>query len=125
MPGQVGNVGIAAHRDTFFRNLRDVRKGDELRFVTPEGTFSYEVESLKIVKPKNVEVLDPTPEPVITLVTCYPFNYVGSAPNRFIVRARQVEHDADSKLAPEASRVVPAARKAAKASAAAAGARRS
>jgi LPXTG-site transpeptidase (sortase) family protein len=89
LPGESGNVGLAAHRDTYFRNLRDVREGDIIRVVTTEGTFEYEVDSLTIVTPKNVEVLDPTPHPALTLVTCYPFNYVGHAPKRFIVRARQ------------------------------------
>jgi sortase A len=90
LPGQPGNVGIAAHRDTFFRNLKGVKVGDVIRMVTPSGTYEYAVESLKIVLPRNVEVLDPTPEPALTVVTCYPFNYIGSAPKRFIVRAKQV-----------------------------------
>lgn len=91
LPGQTGNVGLAAHRDSYFRELRDVRAGDLIRLVTPKGTFEYHVESLRIVHPTNVEVLDPTPNPSLTLVTCYPFNYVGHAPKRFIVRARQIE----------------------------------
>jgi sortase A len=90
LPGEHGNVGIAAHRDSFFRNLRNVREGDLIRMRTTWGLYEYKVESLTIVKPENVEVLDPTPHPSLTLVTCYPFNYVGSAPKRFIVRARQV-----------------------------------
>ena len=90
LPGHPGNVGLAAHRDSFFRNLKGVRKGDVIRMITPEGEFEYTVQSTKIVTPKNVEVLDPTPENALTLVTCYPFNYVGSAPKRFIVRAKQV-----------------------------------
>lgn len=94
LPGQPGNFAIAAHRDTFFRNLRGVKKGDRIQMVTPSGTFEYQVESTKIVWPSNVEVLKPTAEPAVTLVTCYPFNYVGSAPKRFIVRARQVETEA-------------------------------
>jgi sortase A len=93
LPGSHGNVAIAAHRDTYFRNVRNIRKGDRIRMVTPKGTFEYAVESLKIVAPTEVRVLDPTPQPAITLVTCYPFNYVGSAPKRFIVRARQVPVD--------------------------------
>ena len=93
LPGQQGNVGLAAHRDSFFRNLKGVRKGDVIRVVTPEGKFSYQVESTKVVTPKNVEVLDPTKEKALTLVTCYPFNYVGSAPNRFIVRAKQLQQE--------------------------------
>jgi LPXTG-site transpeptidase (sortase) family protein len=70
--------------------LKGVRIGDIVDIVTPSGTYHYKVESTKIVMPKNVEVLDPTPDPSLTLVTCYPFNYVGSAPKRFIVRARQI-----------------------------------
>jgi sortase A len=90
LPGDQGNVGIAAHRDSFFRNLRNVREGDILLMKTSWGSYEYAVESLDIVMPENVEVLHPTPAPALTLVTCYPFNFVGSAPKRFIVRARQV-----------------------------------
>ena len=89
-PGSEGNVGIAAHRDTFFRPLKDIRNGDLIRLRTPDGTFDYNVEWTRVVKPDAVEVLDPTREPSLTLVTCYPFYYVGSAPDRFIVRARQI-----------------------------------
>jgi sortase A len=89
MPGRPGNVGIAAHRDTFFRGLRNIRKGDVITMETPNGTYEYAVDSLKIVMPENIEVLDPTPTQVLTLVTCFPFDYVGSAPKRFIVRATQ------------------------------------
>lgn len=90
LPGEKGNVGVAAHRDTHFRGLRNVRHGDVIRMTTADGVYLYEVDALKIVWPKNVEVLHPTPEPRITLVTCYPFNYVGSAPKRFIVQGKQV-----------------------------------
>jgi sortase A len=90
LPGEKGNVGVAAHRDTYFRGLRNVRHGDVIHVTTEEGVYLYEVDKLKIVWPKNVEVLDPTPENRITLVTCYPFNYVGSAPKRFIVQGKQV-----------------------------------
>jgi sortase A len=86
-PGDPGNAGLAAHRDTFFRRLGDVRAGDEVRVVTPDGTFRYEVEGTKVVAPTDVWVLDPTERPSLTLVTCYPFNYIGPAPRRFIVRA--------------------------------------
>ena len=108
LPGEHGNVGIAAHRDSFFRNLRNVKQGDRIRMTTTWGTYEYEVDSLKIVMPENVEVLDPTPDPALTLVTCYPFNFVGSAPKRFIVRARQIEPAVESsaparKGAPEAA----------------------
>lgn len=90
LPGEDGNVGIAAHRDSFFRNLRNIKEGDEIRMVTTWGTYRYEVHSLKIVTPNDVHVLNPGPEPLMTLVTCYPFNYVGSAPKRFIVQAREI-----------------------------------
>jgi sortase A len=86
-PGDRGNVGLAGHRDTFFRKLRDIRPGDVIRVVTPDGTFTYRVSRTNIVNPGDVWVLDPTDQPVLTLVTCYPFSYVGSAPQRFIVRA--------------------------------------
>jgi sortase A len=98
LPGEPGNVGIAAHRDTFFRNLKGVKVGDVIRMVTPGGTYDYEVDSLKIVWPKNVEVLDSTPQPALTLVTCYPFNYVGSAPKRFIVRAKQIAPETTARI---------------------------
>ena len=87
MPGEVGNVGLAGHRDTFFRRLRDIQPDDEIRVTTPDGVFSYRVERTDVVNPKDVWVLDATPRPVLTLVTCYPFTYIGSAPQRFIVRA--------------------------------------
>lgn len=88
-----GNIGIAAHRDSFFRGLKDIRKNDKIELTTLDGTYHYQVEWTKIVQPEDVTVLAPTSEPVLTLVTCYPFYYVGSAPNRFIVRARRVEED--------------------------------
>lgn len=88
LPGETGNVGLAAHRDTFFRRLKDIRPDDIVRVVTPEGTFEYRVQRTNVVNPEDVWVLDPTEQPVLTLVTCYPFTYVGSAPQRFIVRAQ-------------------------------------
>jgi sortase A len=87
LPGEPGNAAFAGHRDTFFRKLRDVRKGDEIVFTTPEGRHRYVVSDVRVVQPSDVSVLEPTPSPVLTLVTCYPFNYIGSAPERFIVRA--------------------------------------
>jgi sortase A len=90
VPGWPGNVAVAAHRDTFFRPLRNIRVNDKILFATLNGTFEYQVESLKIVDPDDVSVLKASAEPTLTLVTCYPFYYVGSAPQRFIVRARQV-----------------------------------
>ncbi len=90
LPGQAGNVGVAGHRDTFFRGLKDLRLKDEIRFSTLQGDFKYEVESLKVVGPDNVRVLAASGENALTLVTCYPFFYIGAAPKRFVVRARQV-----------------------------------
>ena len=87
MPGEPGNVGLAGHRDTFFRRLADIRPDDEIRVTTPERVFTYRVERTDVVEPRDVWVLDPTEHPALTLVTCYPFNYIGSAPKRFIVRA--------------------------------------
>jgi sortase A len=88
LPGEPGNIGLAGHRDTFFRRLRDIRPRDEIRIETPRGTYRYRVANTRIVNPDDVWVLDPTPHPTLTLVTCYPFTYIGSAPRRFIVRAQ-------------------------------------
>jgi sortase A len=88
-PGQVGNVGIAAHRDTFFRPLRRIRKDDAIVLTTLNGKFDYRVVSTDIVTPDDVQVLFPAESETLTLVTCYPFNFVGSAPERFIVRAQR------------------------------------
>ncbi len=87
LPGDPGNVGLAGHRDTFFRRLRDIRPDDEIVVTTAEGAFTYLVERTVVVEPEDVWVLDPTNTPTLTLVTCYPFTYFGSAPQRFIVRA--------------------------------------
>jgi sortase A len=92
MPGEGGNVGLAAHRDTFFRGLKDVRKNDRIRLETSNGDYEYQVDSIRIVKPNDVEVLASTrADRALTLVTCYPFYYVGNAPKRFIVRAKLIE----------------------------------
>ena len=85
--GTVGNVGIAGHRDGFFRGLKDIVPGDEIELDTLEGKEAYRVERTWVVDPEDVSVLDPTSTRVLTLVTCYPFYFVGSAPLRFIVRA--------------------------------------
>ncbi|HET8547148.1 MAG TPA: class D sortase, partial [Bryobacteraceae bacterium] len=90
LPGDEGNVAVAAHRDTFFRGLRDIRQEDRIRMITPDGTFDYVVRSTEVVKPAEVQVLGSTNgRRELTLITCYPFNYVGHAPNRFIVKAEQ------------------------------------
>jgi sortase A len=90
LPGQPGNVGIAGHRDTTFSSLRDVKAGDPLIITTAERVFEYQVRRTWIVEPEDVEVLDATSSPAVTLVTCYPFNFVGDAPQRFIIRAELV-----------------------------------
>jgi sortase A len=90
-PGEEGNVGLAGHRDTFFRRLRDIRNDDEIRLTTSDGVFNYRVERTSVVKPKDVWVLKRTEYPALTLVTCYPFTYIGNAPERFIVRATRLE----------------------------------
>jgi sortase A len=87
LPGEAGNSGFAGHRDTFFRRLRYARAGDRIVVTSVSGRHEYVVRDTRVVSPKDVSVLDPTPEPTLTLVTCYPFRYVGPAPERFIVRA--------------------------------------
>jgi len=87
LPGTDGNSGIAGHRDGFFRGLKDISPGDALEIATLEGTDVYRVERTWVVDPEDVSVLDQTSTRTVTLVTCYPFYYVGSAPRRFIVRA--------------------------------------
>jgi sortase A len=88
-PGEPGNLAIAGHRDTFFRVLRDIRSDDVVRLTAPSGSFLYRVRSVRVVAPTQTEVLGSTPRPTLTLITCYPFTYVGHAPNRFVVTAEQ------------------------------------
>jgi sortase A len=80
-------VVLAAHRDTFFRPLRKIRIGDKVRVHAQDRDSTYVVESTKVVEPRDTYVLKPTTEPALTLITCYPFRFVGSAPDRFVVRA--------------------------------------
>jgi sortase A len=89
LPGEAGNSGIAGHRDTFFRGLKDVRENDEIQFQTADSQFHYAVDWVKVVEPDDVGVLAPSTESSLTLVTCYPFYFVGPAPKRFVVRAHQ------------------------------------
>jgi LPXTG-site transpeptidase (sortase) family protein len=107
LPGDLGNFGLAGHRDTFFRKLRDISPDDEIRIVTKDGVFNYYVQRTSIVMPQDVWVLNPTSYPALTLVTCYPFNYIGSAPKRFIVRAalRTTETPARSNVSKPAETV--------------------
>jgi LPXTG-site transpeptidase (sortase) family protein len=92
-PGVKGNTGIAGHRDGFFRGLRNISKNDRILLTTVDGTYHYRVASIQIVSPNHTEVLAPTPEPSLTLVTCYPFFFVGDAPKRYIVTSRLVKHN--------------------------------
>jgi len=86
-PGESGNIGIAGHRDGFFRCLKDIRIGDGIELATPDRKALYHVDAVQIVDPDNVGVLQPRDRPALTLVTCYPFYYIGSAPQRYIVHA--------------------------------------
>jgi sortase A len=82
---------LAAHRDTIFRGLKDVRKGDRVTIESMSGTSTYSVDWTRVVKPDDVSVLTSSDKPELTLVTCYPFYYIGSAPERFIVRAHRID----------------------------------
>ena len=90
LPGQQGNVAIAGHRDTFFRPLRNVQHNDEITLTTLDGTYRYLVDSTQVVAPEDTQVLDDSRDTILTLVTCYPFYFVGPAPKRFIVRAHKI-----------------------------------
>jgi sortase A len=90
LPGKPGNVALAGHRDTFFRPLRNIKLGDTITLKTSAGDFQYLVESTQVVPAANVEVLNATTGRTLTLITCFPFDYVGAAPNRFVVRAREL-----------------------------------
>ena len=106
LPWSGGNSALAAHRDTFFRPLRDVRPADVLRLKAPHGEFEYRVRETFVVDPEDVWVLGPTLAPTLTLITCYPFNYLGSAPHRFIVRAERVDRLPAGEVKPIGRRIV-------------------
>lgn len=91
LPGRSGNVGIAGHRDTLFRPLRNIRLNDVIRLTTLQGEYRYRVVSAEIVSPSDVAVLNSDGHDILTLVTCHPFYFVGPAPNRFIVRAERIK----------------------------------
>jgi sortase A len=93
LPGHAGNVGISAHRDTHFRPLKDIRPDDLITLTTLSGEFRYRVVTTRVVSPSQVEVLHPSPNEILTLVTCYPFYYLGAAPDRFIVTAKRVSNN--------------------------------
>ena len=99
LPWHGGNTVLAAHRDTFFRPLAHIRKNDVITFSTADASFEYVVTELKVVEPTAVEVLEPTSAAALTLITCFPFDYIGPAPQRFIVRA---ERRSSSPSEPEA-----------------------
>lgn len=90
LPWQEGNASFAGHRDTFFRALRDLRAGDDIGMATAHGTFRYRVTRTLIVNPGDLSVLQPHDGTALTLITCFPFSYLGDAPQRFIVQAKRV-----------------------------------
>jgi LPXTG-site transpeptidase (sortase) family protein len=95
LPGEPGNVVLAGHRDTFFRGLRNIRKGDEITLETLDGSYRYRVDLTQVVAPEYTEVLRGSDDAILTLVTCYPFSFVGPAPQRYIVRAQNLLSGAD------------------------------
>jgi LPXTG-site transpeptidase (sortase) family protein len=92
LPGSDGNVALAAHRDTFFCGLEHIRIGDDIRLVSIQGERHYRVDTTRVVAPTDVSVLKETGEPTLTLITCYPFHYIGPAPKRFIVQTHLIQH---------------------------------
>jgi sortase A len=91
LPGQLGNITLAAHRDTFFRHLGDVRWGDIIELKEQGHEYRYQVRFTAVVGPKDTWVLEPTGKETLTLLTCYPFHFVGPAPDRFVIRARRIQ----------------------------------
>jgi sortase A len=112
LPGLRGNIVLAAHRDTFFRPLRNIHKLDTIAVVTPGGTHRYSVDETRIVTPDHTEVLGPASGTILTLITCYPFDWFGHAPQRFIVRAHEVSpasapaQDVKAQISEQASQVM-------------------
>jgi sortase A len=90
-PGEPGNSGLAGHRDTFFRGLRNARAGDRITVTTRDAVLRYVIRNTRVVEPDDVSVLKPTSGRTLTLVTCYPFSYIGAAPQRFIVQAEMTD----------------------------------
>jgi sortase A len=93
LPGSAGNIGIAGHRDTYFRALKDARANDEIQIQTAAGVSLYKVDWVKVVAPGDTEVLASSTESALTLVTCYPFYYIGASPKRFVVHAQRIEQE--------------------------------
>lgn len=96
LPWQEGNSALAGHRDSFFRPLRRIQVGDDIQFATPYGTFRYRVIRLTIVDPDELWVLEASPTAALTLITCYPFDFIGPAPRRFVVHAERIANDNSS-----------------------------
>jgi sortase A len=96
LPWQEGNTALAGHRDTFFRPLRRLQTGDDIHFVTPRGTFRYRATRQVVVDPDELWVLNPSPPAALTLITCYPFDFIGPAPRRFVVHAERIVETGDS-----------------------------
>jgi sortase A len=101
LPGQPGNIGIAGHRDGFFRPLKDIPRNSSIILTTLKGRFLYRVSAINIVNPEDVRLLAPTPHPSLTLVTCYPFHYVGDAPKRYVVTAEMYKIQSVAEVASE------------------------
>jgi sortase A len=97
LPWQQGNAALAGHRDTFFRPLRRLQTGDEIRLVTPRGTLRYRARRQVVVEPDELWVLDPSPTVALTLITCYPFDFVGPAPRRFVVHAERIVETSEAR----------------------------
>jgi sortase A len=91
LPGQIGNIALTGHRDTFFRPLRNIRIDDIVALSTLQGEYRYRVLATQVVSPDHVSVLDPGRNEILTLITCHPYYFVGAAPNRFIVRAERIQ----------------------------------
>jgi sortase A len=98
LPGDDGNVGIAGHRDTFFRPLRLIRKDDAIKITTLDREYRYKVVSTRIVDPSDIEVLHSVGRETLTLVTCYPFDFIGAAPKRFVIRADAADEQENHSL---------------------------
>ena len=107
-PGENGNVAIAGHRDGFFRGLKDLTVGDSIEMTTPERSETYVVDRITVVDPNDVSVLGPRPRASLTLVTCYPFYFVGGAPKRYVVQASVAESAAEHVHASEQAQSRPA-----------------
>ena len=96
LPGQLGNIALSGHRDTYFRPLRNIRDDDVIVITTLHGVYRYRVMSTQIVAPDDIAVLNASQGEILTLVTCYPFYFVGAAPDRFIVRAERIHSPSPS-----------------------------